>query len=421
MSNFKIRNDFVLRYNRVDYNYDDLSQAVSYWLNHINQISDKNPIGLAYAGLSFSAVALILALYISQRDYVHVGFLSKSLDHDTQNTYKFSHIYIAGNTESDKHFYNIPQSYTRTDCWHHAWHLSKWPDRVTLDIPFTDTQTIFAYTSGTTGTPKLTSMPASVEAFSISKAQELFFKEDDYCVFLHGMSHQGVHTTAILPGIFTAKVVSLAETDTWNEEILSASHIQYFYTMKDWYSLPKQVRVITTGGDMLKPVFLEHIKDNCRYEHLFDIYGLTECLPPLAIRDVQSIEDIEKEFHWVNNVYCYDVNSDHTIVITRPDETQFLTTDKGTKTATGLQFHGRKFAAIRFGGNLMTVGMFKQTFERTTGIVNYAIEVQGNDYLLHALKTDMKVVDAFIQDNFVEIATNYTDVINTNGGIKTVR
>lgn len=420
MSTFKIKNDFVLRYRRQNYTTDNLSQAIGYWLDQINKIQDRSMIGVAYAGLSFSAVALILALYKSGRDYCHLGVYSRTLTHDTQNKLKLSHVFVVGNTDDIEHFVNIPQSYTRTDSWHHAWHCGQWPGRETLEIPFTEQQTVYAYTSGTTGTPKLTSMPASVEAYSIAQAQELFFVPEDYCVFLHGMSHQGVHTTAILPGIFTAKTVSLAETDTWNEEILLASHVQYFYTMKDLYPLPPKLRVITTGGDMLKPVFLEHIRSQCQYQHLYDIYGLTECLPPLAIRDVQDLGDLEKDFHWVNTAYRYDVNNLHNILISRPDGAQFLTTDRADKTSTGLKFHGRSYPAIRMQGNLSTVWNFKKTFESKTGIVNYAIELKENDFVLHVLKSDFATVDKFIQTNYVDMLVEYSDIIDTNGGIKTV-
>jgi hypothetical protein len=417
---FKIRNDFILRYRGQNYTTDNLSQAVSYWLHRINAIEERTMIGVAYAGLSFSAVALILALYKSGRNYCHLGVHSRRLTHDTQNNLKLSHVFVVGNTDDIEHFVNIPQSYTRTDSWHHAWHCGQWAGRENLVIPFSLAQTVYAYTSGTTGDPKLTSMTADVEAYSIQRAQELFFVADDYCVFLHGMSHQGVHTTAILPGIFTARVVSLAETDTWNEEILSASHIQYFYTMKDLYPLPEQVRVITTGGDMLKPVFLEHIKRNCSYQHLFDIYGLTECLPPLAVRDVQTVEDIEKEFHWVNTAYSYDVDKLDNILIIRPDGQQFLTTDRACKTDSGLMFHGRNYPAIRIHGNLSTVWSFKQLLEKQTGVVNYAVEIKNNDFVLHALKSDFAVIDKFIQTNYIDIQVSYADSVNTNGGIKTV-
>lgn len=421
MHTFNIRTDFTLKYNRVSYSYDRLSQAVSYWLHHINQNTDQNLIGVAYSGLSFSSVALLLALYISQRDFVHLGPIGKSITHDTQNKHQLSCIYVAGNAENDKHFYNVPQNCIRTDSWHHGYNIAQWPEREELKITFSNAQKIYAYTSGSTGLPKLVSMSATVEAASIAVAQRLFFDSNDYCVFFHNMSHQGVHTTAILPGMFTARVVSLAEIHTWNEEILHATHTQYFYTMKGVLDLPPTVRVITTGGDVLKSVFLEYVQQNCNYTHLYDIYGLTECLPPLAIRDVQTSEDLTKEFTWVNNNYSYDVDPDSKIVIKRPDGVVFETSDQAISTPAGLKFCGRKIPSIRVEGLLMTVIQFKEFFESSTGIVNYAIELNNNEYSLHVLHKDAAEVQNFISSNNVFINIVSVSYVNTNGGIKTVK
>jgi acyl-CoA synthetase (AMP-forming)/AMP-acid ligase II len=420
MQTFTVNPNFILRYNRRNYTTDELSQAVSYWLDQIHRTEPNLPIGVAYAGLSFSAVALILALYKSGRDFYHLGVHSRSLNHDTQNNLQLSHIFVVGNTNDISHFVNIPQIYTRTDSWHHAYECASWIGRTDLTIPFSPDQYVYAYTSGTTGAPQLTKMSAYNESISISIAQQTFFNENDYCVFLHGMSHQGVHTTAILPGIFTASVVSFADTDTWNEEIEHATHTQYFYTMKDLYPLPKQLRVITTGGDMLKPVFLEHIQSQCSYEHLFDIYGLTECLPPLAVRDIHAISDLTKDFVWINQEYMYNIQADGRISITRPDGQVFVTSDRGTKTEVGLQFAGRNFSAIRLRGSVVSIVDFKQEFELATKVVRYAIEAIPTGYVLHALKTDFVAVDRFLQTNYVDIETNYVDTLNTNGGIKNV-
>ena len=420
MQTFTVKPNFILRYNRRNYTTDELSQAVSYWLNQINQTDCAMPIGVAYAGLSFSAVALILALYKSGRDFYHLGVHSRTLNHDTQNNLQLSHIFVVGNTNDIGHFVNIPQIYTRTDSWHHAYECATWAGRTDLTIPFSQTQYVYAYTSGTTGNPQLTKMSAYTESLSIAVAQQTFFDETDYCVFLHGMSHQGVHTTAILPGIFTAGIVSFADTDTWNEEIERATHTQYFYTMKDLYPLPKQLRVITTGGDMLKPVFLEHIQSQCSYQHLFDIYGLTECLPPLAVRDIHLPEDLSNDFVWINSNYSYEIQGDGRISITRPDGEVFVTSDRGTKTAHGLQFSGRNFSAIRLRGSVVGIADFKKELELATKVVSYTIEATATGYILHALKNDFTAIDQFLQTNYVDIETNYVDNLNTNGGIKNV-
>jgi AMP-binding enzyme len=422
MIKFTVRPDLVIRYNRHDYSYDELSQAVSYWLNIINT-QPPGPIGLAYSGLSFSTIALLLALYKSGRDYKHMGVYSRQLStlDNLHRTLDIDAIFVAGDTNDDVDFHKISTTYIRTDCWHSAWECARWEGREDLSsIPFTHKQKISAYTSGTTGEPTQNSMSAYVEATSIETAQRLLFSPDDYCLFMHGMSHQGVHTSAILPAIFTAKTVSLANRTTWHEELDKATHIQYFYTMQGTFDLPKKVRVITTGGDKLKTPMLDKIKNECQYEHLYDIYGLTECLPPLAIRDVHEQKDLDSPFLWVNEQYSFDIAQDNSICITRPDNITLKTSDLGSREQDHLYYIGRQSSRIRVRGLLVTVAEFKQEFEQMTNIVSYAIEPRDNAYLLHIFNKDSTIVNQYVQDNDVMITVVSNEDLNTNGGIKNI-
>lgn len=420
-----IRPDITIRYNRTDYNYDNLSQAVSYWLNIVQNCQD-GPIGIAYSGLSFSAVALLLALLLSGRNYRHMGVYSKRLK-DNTNIHKdldIDTIFILGTTEDELDFVQVSKTYIRTDCWHHAWQCARWPGREKLSIPFRDSQQISAYTSGTTGSPSHTKMNSYTESISIETAMNYYFREDDYCVFFHGMSHAGVHTTAILPAIFKANTISFCETNTWDEEISKATHTQYFYTMMTaGFAVPKKVRVITTGGDILKEPFFNHIRTQCDYKHFYDIYGLTEALPPLAIRDIQNINDLTKPFTWISPGYDFSIDPKGHIVISRPTGDQLVTNDIGNKSNNELTFVGRKISYIRLNDFLLTVKEFKEKFEQATGIVSYVIEFiqTENSCTLHALKTDQTTIEKFIIDNRVEIIVEYYNELDTNGGIKNIR
>ena len=68
--NFSIRPDIVIKFDRHTYNWQDLGQAVGYWLSVIESKSyDLRPIGIITTGLSFSSIALKLAIIASKKDY----------------------------------------------------------------------------------------------------------------------------------------------------------------------------------------------------------------------------------------------------------------------------------------------------------------------------------------------------------------
>jgi len=419
--NFKIRSDFELRYRQRSYTYDDLSQAVSYWLDHIGKITDTNNIGVAYCQLSFSAMALILALYKSGRNFTHLGIHSLRLNHDSKADHNISQVYVVGATEEDPNFYRIPFDYIRTDAWQHAWAISRWPGREELDIPFSADQIITCYTGGTTGRSKSICISAELEAVSIELAQQMFFEPDDYCVFQHSMGHAGVHTTALLPGMFTARVVSLADVVTWNQEVSQATHVQYFYTMKDFFELPARLRMITTGGSMIKPVFLEYVQSRCQYDLFYDIYGLTECLPPLAVRNIQSAADLELPFTWVNHAYQFETVVDK-LRITRPDGVVVMPDDRGMRMESQLHFYGRDQDSklIRVRGHLISFQDFQLEFESQTGVVNYVLSTQNGSPSIQILSSQQAQCKDWLTANQVEAEITYVDNLKTSGGIKTI-
>jgi len=415
-NNFRIRDDFVLRYRRRDYSYRDIAQAVSYWLDQIN--CTQGTIGIAYATLSFSSVAFLLALYKSGRPFTHLGVVGREVTEQLLHDQQLGAIFVVGDLfHSNIKLDFISNQLHHTDTWDHAYNCSTWTGQEELVIPFTDAQTINAFTSGSTGRPGAVAMSAYIESLSIRLAMDLFFVNDDYCVFAHGMSHMGVHTTAILPGLFRARVVSLAD-HTWDEEMVHATHVQFFATMS-FLQLPKQLRVLTTGGNSLKSTFLEQIQSQCQVDNVYDIYGLTECLPPLAVRRVQSIADLNKPFTWVNDSYQVGITGDK-IKITRPDGAVFVTSDRGMLVDDQLTFLGRALSMIRLHGNLVSVEEFKQAFESATKILNYVIESANNEFVLHALLTDSDLITRFIQSSDANIFVKYHDSLDTNGGIKNI-
>lgn len=416
---FKIRPDFILRYRRKDYSYDEIAQAVSYWLNIINQFDKDKIIGITFASLSFSGVCCLLALYKSRRSFRHLGVMGREITDPIRAEENLSAIIVIGDLfNSGISLSCINDRILVTDSWEHAVSYCLHDSKEELVFDFTDSQNIEGYTSGSTGRPKRTKMTTYLESLSIKIAMELFFEEDDYCVFSHGMSHMGVHSTAILPGIFKAKTVSLADY-TWDEEIEKATHIQFFTTMSSYLKLPKKLRTITTGGNSLKATFLETIKSQCEYKNLYDIYGLTECLPPLAVKNVHTENDLSQPFQWVNPYYKPS-NEGKRIKIERPDGEIFVTSDEGIVDNNNLTFHGRALKMLRIRGNLMQVEEFKNTFETETGVLNYVIEYKNDEFILHALHADSEKCLIFVQNNDVNVNVKFHDNLDTNGGIKNI-
>ena len=417
-NNFNIRKDFILRYRRRDYTYTDIAQAVGYWLDKINNVGGDRPIGISYATLSFSSIAFLLALYKSGRSFMHLGVIGNNVCDQLLQEQQLDAIFVVGDLfHSNVKLDIITNQLYHTDTWDHAYNCVHWQQPADLTIPFNNTQMIHAYTSGSTGRPKPVSMSSYYESLSIQHAMDLFFAKDDYCVFAHGMSHMGVHTTAILPGLFKARVVSLAD-HTWDEEMAHATHVQYFSTMT-FLSLPKQLRVLTTGGNSLKSTFLNQINAQCQVDNIYDIYGLTECLPPLAVRNVKSIEDLSNPFTWINNHYCVTIEHG-CIKILRPDGQIFVTSDQASINDDQLTFLGRANDLIRVNGNLVTVEEFRQLFETETQVVNYVIENRNGEFVLHGLQQDCDAIINFVQRSNATVLAVFKNNLPTNGGIKYV-
>jgi hypothetical protein len=424
MISFKIRSDITIKSNFKEYTYDDLSQAVSYWQNYIVRIGYSAPVAIVYSQISFSSIALLLALYKSQKNFIQLSGLDKALKKDPRRDFLtelgLCAIFIAGDTTHDPRYLTMPGHFVRTDSWEHGCAIGKWHGRTELEIPFTDHHKVSCQTSGSTGEPKISSMPAACEATSIQTAIDLFFEADDYCLFYHDMNHRGVHTTAILPALFTVKTFSIGSNQTWDLEIDKATHIQYFSIMENRFRLPKKIRMITTGGEKLKGILSNKIFVECECEHFYDIYGLSEALPPLAIREIKSPNSLEDPFVWVNHQYSYAVNDLNRLLITRPDGVIIDAGDRVSSTPNGILFIGRDTAQIRCDGVLIAVEDFKNEFELETGITNYVLKMHDDRAVLYAQKKDADVINQFITNNNLEITLDFDSPINTAGGIKFV-
>jgi hypothetical protein len=416
------------------YTRQDLSRAVSYWRNKIDLIIDSKPLAICFGAGSttFQTVAVLLAIIDSGRNYYKFDQLGPGA---TKETIKYPKIeggvsttFIAGTVTTDFDYSNDPDVIEVESSYHKEYSV-KYNNTHSLEIEFKINQKRYNNTSGTSsGFPKLIEASVGNDGYSIKTAMDSYIEKDDHCMFLHGMSHIGVHTTAILPSIFKAKKVTFVSSGKeWEEKIVDATHTQFFYTMLEWNKLPKQnkLRTITTGGDYLKPRMVEDLVLSTSAEKIVDIYGLTEAAPPLAIREIRNLDDLSKPFVWINNYYSCYVADDSVAMVVRPDDVHWRSNDIARFNSETKEFYylGRCGAGlrVRMKGLLFDTFEFKEKFEKETGIVNYFLDTSQNDIpILIVTDKDHNTALTFIKTFDVTVSLNIVNTLSTNGGIKNI-
>lgn len=417
------------------YSRNDLARAVAYWTNLINDISDPRPIAICFGAgsTSFQTVAVLLALIDSGRNYYKFDQLAPGA---TKETIKYPKIeggvsctFIVGTVQTDFDYSNDLDVHDAESPVHQTASLN-FQQTHSLDIKFRLEQKRYNNTSGTSsGYPTLIEASVGNDGYSIKAAMDCYINSDDHCVFLHNMSHIGVHTTAILPSIFKAKNITFATNGkNWSESTCIGNHTQFFYTMLNWHNLPENhtIKTITTGGDFLSPLLVEELINKKGVEKIYDIYGLTEAAPPLAIREITCLEDLSKPFKWINDAYSCYVDERGTAVVVRPDGIHWLSNDYCRYNTDTKEFYylGRQGpnSKIRMKGLLFDNYEFREKFELETKILNYFLDTTGEGIpVLIITNTDIEVVTRFIREYEVTVELKVVNTIYTNGGIKNTR
>ena len=417
------------------YTRKDLARAVSYWKNKIEQIADPRPIAICFGAgsTSFQTVAVLLALIDSGRNYYKFDQLAPDATKETIKYPNFeggvSATFIVGTVKTDFDYSNDPDvieaeldKHRDLILEHHNYHP--------LEITFRMSQKRYNNTSGTsTGFPKLIEALVGSDGYSIKTAMDQYINDDDRCVFMHSMSHIGVHTTAILPSIFKAsKVTFVYDKLSWNNAVAESTHLQYFYTMLDNTILPDNhtIKTVSTGGDFLSPKLVEELVMVKGVKTIYDIYGLTEAAPPLAIREVTCIEDLNKPFNWVNQAYSCYLDDRGTAIIIRPDGVHWKSNDLAryndeTKEFFYLGRYGTNLR-IRINRLLFSISEFRQIFESETNIVNYFLDTTvGEIPKLMVLEFDYDKALKFITSREATVELVKVKGFLTNGGIKNTR
>lgn len=419
-----IINDYAGRHYR-----HELSRSVAYWLDKIDSINDPRPLAICFGAGSttFQTIALLLAIIASGKNYYKFDQLAPGADREDIKYPKIeggvSVTFIAGTVKTDFDYSNDPDVY-EIEKEQFLLEAKTYHKQHDLSFEFKQSQIRFNNTSGTTtGFPKLIEATVGNDGHSVKTAMDSYISDDDHCVFSHSMSHIGVHTTAILPAIFKAKEVSFVKTgQQWTEAVVNATHIQFFYTMLEYYEFPEQhkIKTATTGGDFLMPNLVTKLLDS-GVERIVDIYGLTEAAPPLAIREIRSLDDLSKPFKWVNDAYqCYIEDSLATVI--RPDGVHWRANDLArydheTKDFYYIGRHGSG-ARIRMQGILFDTFDFRKKLEQATSISNYFVNTTTDIPKLLVTQKDQVVAEKFIKDFEVTIDLVITDNFRTSGGIK---
>lgn len=423
-----VSSNLVIKDPQGEYTREQLANAVGYWKNFIAENDNGYPFGIVYAGgsTSFSAIAVLLALIDYGKDYVKIDPYLPIIDYvKTAETYfsGFGKVFVVGtNIRIPTEEYRGSNRIVLAD----EVDINNVGYVHDLSIRFREHNYKYSFTSGTTGKPRLIKTSVGHDALSIQIAIDEYISPDDYCVFSHGMSHVGVHSTAILPAVFGASVLSFASPVNWETEILNATHSQFFYTMVDSHAMPKctKLKYVTTGGDYLKPRLMHHLFDG-GVQTIVDIYGLTEASPPIAVRYINSVDDADKKFDIINHHYQYSVSRDNNLLrIVRPNGEVFPSGDVVDLENNQLRYIGRLSSVnwIRVNGVKTVLGEFKRMLENATNIVNYFINCDnGENPYINITSKDYHMLVEFIKQNNVVLDIDVVDIVPTADGIKTTR
>lgn len=425
---FKCSPNLKIFSNDAWFDYNDLSIAVGYWANILKEKWGHSdiPIGVVATGdTSFSTTSFFLALYETKTNYVYLPNYYDYTEPNFCEKYELPEIQqlvILGSEYNTKIKAITPLTF-RTADFVHSFRMFETPHYSPLEFEFSDQHKITTLTSGSTGKSRVIITTAASEARSISAAIAEYFDPDDVCLFSHGLSHRGVHTTSILPALFFVDTIYFAETYTWSLIVDKATHCQWFATMRQWCNLTPNLKKITFGGSILSDSTADYIFSCSPDVIVYDIYGLTECLPPVAIRKLTK--DSRPETFTLcrdelsirssdNNILVFNNDIDGTTVYT--GDIALPVSDKEFK------FLGRDKKEVRVEGNLINQSIIIARLENDFDSKSFSAAVKNGVLCIQVTTEDNKIAFTnwcgvnFVEDFTVEVVDN----IITSGGIKTI-
>jgi hypothetical protein len=422
---FKIKEDINIRawswldQNLKNYTSDDVSQSIAYFLNKFNDIPlGEKRIGVVFGMLSFHALCCMLALIKSGRDYVI--FYDTAQAEGTTSLHECSHVFFLRKPEEDVLALSStlnPDSFSIICDAEFESAVSASQARSDLNIEFSDGQR--TYIAFTMTKSEIAYTTGKIEASCIQAAMDNYYQEDDVCVFVRPFKHVGVATLAIYPAIFKTKDITLcAGRDDWEQECHRATNTHVAFDMiKDQWSMPKNLRMLTTGGYHFNSNCIDYVTKNATVENIIDCYGTAFCPPPLAIRSL-SPENPATPFRWINK-YVQMENIKDMLYLKTTDADTF----SGVRSEVdGMHYTGDKINGIapgefyflgsarRYVRNLhvrMEDIDFIKLFKKATGIETCSMEFRNIDGVdvpfIKVCAEDKDSADAFIRENSSEI------------------
>ena len=288
-----------------EFNYDDLSKYVSYFLKKINDIPHdfSKKIGISHGLISIQSVAFMLALIKSGKNYV-VFFNNTDNFPEYFEAIKDSttHLFMVGGFDKEYHIEDHAGLYSYTDSFETIVGLDAHEGRENLEFKFSKRQRIYNKFH-LDGPIELTCTTGLIEQEAVKTAISSYFVEDDYCVIYRPFKHIGVATLHTYPAFFTVKGISICDDiGEWEQEYHRATHIHISYNMIQLkWPLPKKLRMLTSGGYPFNSDCLEYVTSQSDIDNIIDCYGTRYCVPPMAIRLIPKNNVGLLPFKWVNN------------------------------------------------------------------------------------------------------------------------
>lgn len=318
---FKIREDFIIkaldRPNRDDrrlsktlttFNTDQLSQAISYFLNLINKVdASEKPIGIHYGSLSFLTIAFALAIIKSKKETGLI--IDDKVIRAGDDLKLFSHVFVTGpNWRTPDSILSVvdkePNHRSYVDSVSIMDEVEAWPGREELIFEYSkDVKTYIV--NFNSAKLDLLSTSGLMEESSIIAAMNNYVYDDDHCALYRRLNHVGVGTLIIYPALFKAKSVALVDhINQWDIACEGATHVHMSYQMiQENFKLPKKLRTLSTGGYHFSRDCMDYVYSLSDIDRIVDCYGTGYCPPPLAIRELtkENISSLQP-FKWVNSI-----------------------------------------------------------------------------------------------------------------------
>lgn len=409
---FECRPDIKI-FHRTWYSRDDLARGVSYWANYLLTTYNRNhglPLGVAHGVITFSSLCAYLALYKIQMPFVCI---------DGHRPYEDStpcqgKIILGEPLAEIKSKLDIDC----TDYFSHGLAMGRHKNSDDLIFDFSENHIITSFTSGSTGKKSRVETSAHAEGLAISQAISEYFDHDDVCMFSHEMTHRGVHTTAILPALFAVGQILVVNAQEWPRSLENVTHCQWFPIMREYFKLAPNIKKITVGGSKLDDETADYLLGQAPDATIYDIYGLTECLPPLAVRKI-TVNSRPSEFTICRHDLKFNTLdgrlsvSGKTGVVQTGDCVEFVND-------TDFRFIGRFKKLIRVNGRLHNQSDLQVLLGKNFPIDQFSLNIVQEKLVLQVTENTDQYIE-WCQKNYVEdFSVTQVDKIATSGGIKTV-